>query len=268
MEKAIQTFEGLIRRSIAPSVTFFVIMATVDLALLEYTGGSAAVRSKKCIRFLAETFEESGGVFTVIVGLLILGVSYALMTVQQVLFDNRLKADFDPGPRWKWPSKLMSLSWLCGLRASAEGERRALVELRGRVLDRLGTAPDLVGHRGLKESSDYMLYEILGGIDTIDTRPFVDSAKAMGITCISAMLALFWGAIAYWKPLGWWELVALAVLFVIAYWLGREAILAQYRARALRLYVNFLMMPVERIRHRLLWPLGESKHSNGAEGGD
>ena len=44
---------------------------------------------------------------------------------------------------------------------------------------------------------------------------------------------------------------------------GHTAIKAQFRARALRLYVNFLMMPSERIEERLLRP--EPLASSGSD---
>lgn len=266
MDRALQTFEGLIRRSIAPSVTFFVIFVVGELIAVELGGGSAPEWITGWLAVLGDTFGESPGFFGTMAVLVVLGVGYGLSAIQQVLFDNRLNESFDPG----------RLShWLAG--SSVKSEGRALRELRGEVLERLDSEPRLARFRPLRERTDYLLYEILGGIDPTDTRPFVDTAKAIGIVFSSAIAVTLWNLgrsardlLEVWtlSP-GWWQvagLAILAILVVILYWIGREATAAQYRTRALRLYANFLMMPTERLERRLLYP--DEKSISGGKTGD
>ncbi|PTL85911.1 hypothetical protein [Vitiosangium sp. GDMCC 1.1324] len=250
MEKAIQTFEGLIRRSLAPSVTFFVILALGDLIRAVLNGESAQTQVMCYFGFL-KSLESSPGLFVPIAILVVIGISNGLYATQQMLFDNCLKKNFDPP---KWPR----------FSDSVKSEARALTDLRTRVTQRLNTEPDLVRLWSLDEPTDYILYEILGGIDPTDTRSFVDSAKMMGIVFVSIILVLLGHAVTLvahavlaWDWPHWCTWVAILLLLLAArlfYWWGREATRSQYRARAFRLYVNFLAMPLERIRRRLLRP--------------
>ena len=75
----------------------------------------------------------------------------------------------------------------------------------------------------------------------------------MGIVCVSIILVLLGNILVHHEQLGPW-VAPLLLLVVLFYWWGREATVSQYRARALRLYVNFLAMPKERIHRRLLRP--------------
>ena len=254
MDKVIQTFEGLIRRSIAPSVTFFVIFGAGELIAAEVAGGSAAEAFAGSIEGLAAAFGEADGFFAAAAVLLVLGVGYGLSAAQQVLFDNRLKKNFEPGPRWAWLRWIFARRLVRWFRSSVESEGRALRELRTQVLDRFEKEPALARFRPVEEWTDYVLYEILGGIDPTDTRSFVDTAKSIGIVFSSAIAVTLWNLGIHFYDLPWrWRLALLAAV-VVFYWLGREATAAQYRMRALRLYVNFLMMPTKRLQRRLLLP--------------
>lgn len=238
MEKLVQTFEGLIRRGLAPSVTFFVFVALGDLLRAHLTDSSVRAQAQLYLDFLGGEALASPGVFITLALLLLLGVSYTLIALQQLLFDNWLKQNFDPATRFTRSSK---------------SEARALTELRNKVKQRLRDEPALGELRGLQEVTDYMLYEILGGIDPLDTRGFVDSAKSTGVVFVAAIVVLLGNALVFHARLGPW-LALLVLLAVLLYWWGREATVAQYRMRALRLYVNFLAMPTARIQRRLLRP--------------
>lgn len=248
MKDVLNSFEHLVRRSIAPSVTFFVLAGAADLALWKLGGHSGFYRLELWMDALRPALRHGEAVVALFAFLAVLGVSYALATLQQVLFDNRLKGDFAPA---KVP-----------VSPTAPSEGRQLRELRKRVVERLGSLHALRRLWGLERGggeqgdrpSDYLLYEILGGIDPTDTRGFVDSAKSLGIVFAAAILALWIpGAIhrdevagQLGLPVSLW-LLCLLTGGAVLYLLGREAVKTQYRARALRLYVNFLMMPEWRI---------------------
>ena len=258
MDKVLQTVEGLIRRSIGPSVTLFVMAVAVDLFLVETTGGSAVDRLKGVLAFLKTDLGGVGNISFAFVAILVIGTSYGLAMVQQVLFDNWLRKDFDPWPTWKWVRK----------RRAKNGEGNALIELRGKVATRLNEEPRLSQFYELEAASDYVYYEILGGIDPTDTRQYVDSAKSLGITSISLVFALLGGLFVHRSSLSarGWLLLLLAALVVL--FLGYTAIRAQFRARAIRLYVNFLAMPPERIQRLLLNPESGSSTKTDANDAD
>jgi len=242
IDRVLRAFEGLIRRSIAPSVTLFVLLAAGELIAAELTGWSVRLVWRGWARLLDDSLlSRSTGFFVTVAILVVLGLGYALSSVQQALFDHPLKASFEPGR-------------LLRILPSMENERRALVALRTRVLARIGDEPRLLRLAGLEDASDFLLYEILGGIDPTDTRPFVDSAKAFGVVVCSAITVLVWNLVVYWSGAPVVVRLVLMLLVLVAYWIGREATCAQYRQRALRLYVNFLMMPEERLERRLLRP--------------
>ncbi len=240
MDKVIQTFERLIRRNIAPSVTFFVIFVVGELITEEALGRSAGSAFTDAAKRIGDALQGWEGLAGTIAVLLVLGVGYGLSAVQQVLFDNRLRKNFDP-----WPKRLRS--------ASVQSETAVLRELRDAVIHRLRSEPRLERLGSVSERTDYLLYEILGGIDTTPTVSFVDSAKALGVVFSSVIVVVSWILVVQWQELGWWSLLFLAAA-ACTWWIGREATATQYRARALRLYVNFLMMPEEHLERRLLEP--------------
>jgi hypothetical protein len=240
------TFEGLIRRSIAPSVSFFVLLALNDLIIAETRGDSVAEVWRDRWGVLApSTLTGATGLWTLLALLLVLGLGYTLSAVQQTLFDLRLKADFPPG------RLLKVMAW-----GSARREAQVLQDMRGQVICRLTSTCDL-SRVGRLDLSDFALYEILGGIDPTDTRAFVDSAKAIGVVSCSAIVILAWDLFTLLPRAGPWDggdLVLCLSLLVLAFFffkVGCEATLSQYRHRAFRLYANFLMMPAHRLKKRL-----------------
>lgn len=275
LEKALRTFEDLIRRSLAPSLAFVVIALTVNLLGAQISRRGVHQRLKDYMGFVewAAGLKSSGLIIALTI-LLVIGLSYVLATVQQVLFDNLLKADFEP------LRPLFNL-W-CRRRhknpeEEARRELRALKNLRKEVVERIKKVHNLdhlfppaalvcftkVRPRALAIAipksykagpppfTDYVLYEILGGIDPTPTRPFVDSAKAMGILFGSTILVLVGNGLFNQDFRTWGREVGLGVAAVFSYWMGFNVTATQYRARALRLYVNFLTMPIARIEYLL-----------------
>jgi hypothetical protein len=235
MKEAMQVFERLIRRSLAPSVTFVLAFLVVDLVSGQYAGEPPPLRLSYWLGLFRSFVQGIEGVVGVLAVIAVLGLGFALGTVQQVLFDNTLRRDFDA-------SRL--LGWL-------GSETEHLTRLRERVREKLrarklleseAAAASDVG--SLETLSDRVLYEVLGAIDPTDTRPYVDSAKGLGVVFGSLIMALLGSAI-YRQSWSWgsWA-VGLAI---VVWWLGRETVKTQYRGRALRLYVNFLLLPAERI---------------------
>lgn len=255
MDKALQNFEDLVKRGIAPSMTFFVLWAAAEMIRGWLTGRSLVsllVRDRlttlrpgeilveEWIPFL-EVMARSPVAFTILAILAIVGLSYLLAAAQQLLFDSWLHGDFT-----FWAGR----------------EEEVVEELRNRVIRRLKREPSL--HRfhdlGLgpdDRPTDYVLYEVLGGIDTISTRAYVDSAKAMGIGAASVMLLSIAYLVVFAGDLPWWGLLLLIGLAALAFGVGLWSTCAQYRSRAIRLYVNFLAFDSDFIRRKLRradWP--------------
>jgi hypothetical protein len=249
MDKVIQTFEGLIRRSLAPSVTFFIVLALGELIRVKLNGDLARDHVARFLKFVtSEPLAKSPAILITLAVLSIIGLSYGLQTLQQVAFDNWLKENFHQPPWISRLARVRGFGWL------DSRDSKVLLELRSKVEQRIRKEPELKELKDLKGVSDYVLYEIVGGIDPTDTRSFVDSAKAMGIFFVSVILVLLGNALVYRHPLPWWGSLLLVTLAVLSYCWGKEATRSLYRARALRLYVNFLAMPTQRIQRRLLRP--------------
>lgn len=253
IQKVMGTFEGLIRRSIAPSITFFVLFAAGELVAVELAGGSAVDRWRSWLGAVDwGMVKEASGLVGFLALLLILGLGYGLSSIQQIIFDNLLKKNFAPGPLF------------CRLSKSASSEKAALEELRERALRKMAEDDDLSRLAEAEHRTDFVLYEIIGGIDPVGTRSFVNSAKSIGVVASSAMAVVLWNLLSRWPfgdELSWTGLGKAALLLFLAlaiWWIGREATLAQYRQRSLRHYVNFLMMPKERLAGRLYRPDEES----------
>lgn len=235
MKEALQVFERLIRRSLAPSVTFLFVFLVVDLVSGQLVGEPPPLRLTYWLGLFRSFVQGIEGVVGVLAVIAILGLGFALGTVQQVLFDNTLRGDYPA-----WPGWLSSESEpLSGLR------EEVLAKLRKQeVLDALGRRTAEEGPAG-ERFSDWVLYEILGGIYSGSTWSFVDSAKALGVVFSSLIVALLGSAVYREDPS--WKLLAVT-LAIVFWWWGRETVKGQYRHRALRLYVNFLMLPAERLR--------------------
>lgn len=266
MEKVIHTFEGLIRRSLAPSVTFFIVLSLGEFIRVKLKGKSAWDYIARFLEYVTdEPLAKSPTILITLVVLSIIGLSYGLQAIQLFAFDNRLKKNFNPLP-WSW---LAGVPWLAWLESS---DSKALSELRSRVVQRMNdptkqfTAlfPGTKGLKELEEVTDYILYEIIGGIDPTDTRSFVDSAKAVGVFFVSVILVLLGNVLVYCHLLSRCGILMLIGLTIFFYWMGLEATRTQYRARALRLYVNFLAMPTQRV-HRLLLRPDEGKTPSSEE---
>lgn len=247
VKEILKTFEDLVRRMLAPSMTLFAMLAVVHavhylfLAGLDtdwgyfpkvhyYAPGPYAGIAKFFM------FLKTNGPSSFLVALTCLvcmvGISYFLFTLQTLLFDNNLRTSFTPQSK-KDKDPLKSL--------------RAEVKVKFNRLKIFRNPAQALPKDDWKDY-DYFLYEIIGGIDQGSTRPFVDDAKAYGIVCISFSLSLFSLLLFYLglKYIPIWIIIVCASGFVLR--IGFGMVRAQYRARSVRHYMNFLMMPDQKIK--------------------
>ncbi len=237
MDKLVDLFQDFIKRAIAPSAVFFFLLAVAALV-------DGVFHEKKTTADLVPWLEDlvksdlaqDLRILGALAFVVVLGTSYVLSLLHQVIFDGTLRRNFDA-------------LW-------SRSETDTLVALREKVVAR--TQDDLHElHQALScRFNDYLLYEILGGIDPSSTRLFVDRAKSTGITFVSSMLVLvLWAAHLSrgFQPFAGCLLVlGLLVVLALLWVVGREVVKTEYRARAVRLYVNFLMMPRQRLDALLL----------------
>ena len=253
MKEFAQVFEDLIRRMLAPATAFVVLFFLVHI-IDGVQGGGLRVWNVQIQRMTDIIGHKVGALLIIMVGM-----SYILSTLQQIFFDNRLRKSFSP---WYF-ERIWTWDMLKDPRDKVKSRFKDIASKDGstqfkRVYDALNTAAkeqdksdtpyvddpsweDTVSWKNL----DFVLYEILGGIDKTSTKGFVNDAKAFGIVITSAILALWTLVISHEWALGY---VLIACLASMVLWLtGYSLVRTQYRIRALRLYVNFLAMPDEKI---------------------
>ncbi len=261
LDKALVTFEDLIRRSIAPSLTLLAVALAFEIFCESLYPSGPGESLNHLFRGVAYIWGVAGamssGALITLAILLIIGTSYALSALQQVLFDDRLRRDFEHTGATFLRSVCQRLFGVSGqdnagvTQVDPGGsitDIEALKRLRKQVVERLTEMH--LDPLPKQQKTDFILYEILGGIDTTSTRAYVDRTKAIGIFFVSLILVCLGHVVLLRRP-GWWVATCSAVA-AFAYGLGYCAICAQYRARAIRLYVNFLAMPLARINWLLL----------------
>ena len=124
---------------------------------------------------------------------------------------------------------------------AAELKSANLRQLREQAVARLRREnPQLVNSLRI---TDYLLYEIIGGLITTDFTRYVDAARIYGYITISILLAAF----AYYSKFaldrGYVGRLVFTAVVISVYFFGRELVKMQYRNRAIRLYVTYLTAP-------------------------
>lgn len=231
MKEFLIAIDSLVKRGLSSSLTFFSLLFVAEWiisniyrgntnSLIDYWGGWVKVNLLSGHATLASAF---------VLIFLVIGLSYTLAALNEIVYDNTLRENFDP-----------LVKRLPHNRTVAEN----LTALRGDVVIKL---KDEVPNVDLEEKTDFFLYEIVGGIVKTDTRGYVDVAKAVGTVFVSVILVGLVELVNYWTQIGLFPKVVMAPAILAVYFLGREAVCTQYRSRAIRLYINYLMMPPERV---------------------
>ncbi|MEM6455605.1 MAG: hypothetical protein AAF772_10955 [Acidobacteriota bacterium] len=258
-----QQFERLIRRTIAPSVAFFVTFPAVFVAVGLFLVG----------------FDDFGALWTDVIArldavpsglrippsflglawalLVFIGLSYVLGALHHLLFDLFLWKNHDFLEGW------LDRGWrtLCARFGFNQGSRFS--RLRQHVIKKLEHASkrliedreagqhdwaDWVACIGAQDWVDHYLYEVIGRIETGSTVSFVDEAKANGIVFAGILLSMVISTgLVLASPVAaqctqadlQWLLAAAVAIWLLGWNIVRQ----QYRARNLRMYMNFLLMP-------------------------
>lgn len=204
----LEYFESFIRRTLLPSSSFIMFYMLYDFYL----------NDKSLLNFLDK---EHTSVITVMLIMLLLGLSYLLSILHQLVYDNLLKNNYN--------------AYL-----GRKKENLQLNTLRSEIIKKLNISDTY---------NDYYLYQILGqkkeGSEVnIDTKRYVDETKAIGIFFISLIIVLIFTIVKISSNSTFMDCVTsciIAILVIsIVYFIGRDLIISKYRSRAIRLYINYL----------------------------
>ncbi len=204
----LEYFESFIRRTLLPSSSFIMFYMLYDFYL----------NDKSLLNFLDKEHTS------VIIGMLIMlliGLSYLLSILHQLVYDNLLKNNYN--------------AYL-----GRKKENLQLNTLRSKIIKKLNIS-DIY--------NDYYLYQILGqkkeGSEVnIDTKRYVDETKTIGIFFISLIIVLIFTIVKISSNSTFMDCVTSCIITIlvisIVYFIGRDLIISKYRSRAIRLYINYL----------------------------
>jgi hypothetical protein len=162
--------------------------------------------------------------FGISIGLL--GVGYLAGLLHDAVYDSNLRANYD--------------SLLASFFRIRTHSDRELAAKRAEAVQILTNAPAAISPATV---NDYLLYEIIGGMISTSTRHYVDEARIVGITILTAIGICWLDFLVHdHEPHPAWLLAVMAAASLFLFVIGREAVKAQYRYRAIRLYVNLVLL--------------------------
>lgn len=214
MDKTIETvfksFESFIKRALVPSSTFLLVAASLYLIFGCFYDG-------KYIEWLNTLPKLEWYVYLMI----FVGLSYVLAILQQATIDNFIKGNYS--------------------------EDTELMNLRNKVITLIKETSKFEKSQ-IDESmfTDYFLYQIVGTCQE-SIKSYADEAKAIGILTISLIINLFITSCLIGKGLvnTCFEsfiltLVVCSFICGLVWCLGFYLTKQRYKARAIRIYTNYL----------------------------
>ena len=198
----IKNFEDFIKRSILPSASFMLFLLIFDIVLNKH-------------RITIFLDNEHSYLTIGFITLAFIGLTNLLSILQQSIYDNRLKENFNGVLFWK-------------------SENNDLEKLR------LHVNKKLFQDKKEEYKKDYDLYQIIGKSMEIK-KEYVNQAKSFGIMMVSLMIVTF----IYICTLIASEEFSIeffsAIIFIgIVYLIGKDLVKSRYRSRARRIYQNYL----------------------------
>lgn len=194
----VEKFEDFLKRSVLPSASFILFLLIFDIIL----------NKNIIISFLDEKHSN------LTIGLFILafiGLTNLLSMLQQGLYDNRLKGNFNATLFWR-------------------SENKELDSLREQVNQKLEHS-----------KQDYDLYQVLGKNMDISKR-YVNEAKSFGIMFVSLMMVTFiyLSSLFTLDTFPFLHFIVAILFLLISYIIGLDLVKSRYRSRAKRIYLNYL----------------------------
>ena len=207
IEKILDKFESFLKRAFLPSMVFYFFI--IVFSLFDNT-----------LIYKVQNILESKQFIWIFIAFSV-GLSYFLSMLQQLIFDNNIKDNYET--KFFWTQ-----------------ENKTLKELRQNVINNL--------EKNLKfkdiNLNDYILYQIFD--KNVDTMRYVDDAKTYGIIFLSFVLALivFLSKSKIVSKLSEQIMVPCCfyglLIIVCIFFLTFDVIKAKYRSRSIRLYLNYL----------------------------
>ncbi len=203
-------FEFLIRRTILPSTTFFMLIIII------YLHHKNLILTETELKLLQS---QSWIILIFLFFTTLLSVNYMLKISAQLAFDNFIKVNYDTS--------------FCLYKE----ESISFVKFRKRVLLKL--QQDKIIDFEAKNLSDFELYQLLGRVlgyykKKTDVRRYATDTKEAGITIISIFIFLLWYIFLENKGILLFSIVPL-------YYISFQYIKSKYRSRAYRMYANYLI---------------------------
>ena len=209
VEIVLEKFEGLIKRSFMPSASFVFMFLLFDL----YQNDALF------ISFLDKE-HPTLMIITIIIGFTAL--STFLTILNQLIYDNRIKSNFN--------SQCKFIKENSDLNTYKENIQKKL-ELEG--------ATDYILYQKLKQKMTEKERDIL--------KRYTDETKTIGIFFASLLLIIIISLSTYLAEVNLFfslknatYFMGTLLLLVFFYKVGKELILAKYRSRAMKIYINFL----------------------------
>jgi len=203
IKEIVEKFEDFIKRSVLPSASFMLFFLLYDVLFNE----------QFVIKFLNN--KEHSNLTIGLIILAFIGLTNLLSILQQAIYDNRLKSNFDGFFPWK-------------------NENSKLSELRDKVNSHLK-----------KNENDYMLYKIIG--KGMETREYVNQSKSFGIMFVSLLVVSLIGfrssLIEINKNMNISNIshsFFILIFMAVVWYIGRELVKSRYRSRAIKIYTNYL----------------------------
>lgn len=204
-------FEDFIKRSVVPSISFGFIFFVEYFIFKEIY----KIKIEEVNKLIPVINLNNLTILFLII--LVIGFSYFLSILHQLLFDNYIKKNYN--------------GWF------STYENDQLKVLREKVINKLKVKLIFIDTK----YSDYILYQAIGRELSYFRKPtsttrYVDDTKAIGIFFISIMVTNI-----IFTIIGLLHISICILIIVISYIIAYFAIKAKYRSRALRIYINYLI---------------------------
>ena len=206
MNKLIEIFTQFLKRSILPSSTFVIL-----LTIIFYDKINELLKN---FSFIA----DKPMYLSIVSGFFLISISYIITIINQIIFDNTIKKNFNS--LFLYPS-----------------DNKLLNKLRNKSIEKLKKETSEFNDIDL---NDFTLYQIIGRKlqffkHKTNTSRYIDEIKSAEsiYTSIALILIIY----LFFIKLNIWYFL----LIVILYFLFRSYIVSKFRFRNIRMYINYLI---------------------------
>jgi len=208
LEAILKQFETFVKRVLLPSSSFVFFLLVYDVLL------------NSC-KILTHLNDITSIILIIIILVAFMGLSTVLSILNQAIFDNKLKENFDAKIIFTKENKKL------------KEERQAVVKLLPKLSE--------------GEYTDYIIYQKILYKSKDNTDKYVNQAKEVGITFVSFIIVLIISIVTlYHQDSERWKIISLLLITSFSYFWGLELIKSRYRSRAIRIYSNYIKRSSEK----------------------